>query len=106
MTTTYTLADVGCYVDGARGIYAIDRIVEIAEEHGMDVARCGDTDCKHCAGGDDDDSDDSWSTCEWAGDIEDYIDDYMNESYPVDGAYWGRSEAGDWGLWDYDNEIP
>ena len=44
MKRTYTLDNVGCYVDGARGIYAIDRIVEIAEKHSMIPPICEQTD--------------------------------------------------------------
>lgn len=30
---------------------------------------------------------------------EDEATEFMNDKFPVDGAYWGRSEGGDWGLW-------
>jgi hypothetical protein len=89
---TYTLQDVGCYVDGARGIYAIDAIVEFAESHGFthDVEQTptgmpGDFL--------------TYSRDEFVGELEDEVDEYMNEHYPADGAYWGRSEQSDWGLW-------
>lgn len=95
----YTLEDVGCYVDGSRGIHAIDRIVEIAEEHGMTGLICT------CAGCDDrNNGKGEWHQCEWIGEIEDDCDNYMNDHYPVEGAYWGRSEQGDWGLWESEEE--
>ena len=102
-TTKYTRDDVGCYVDGVRGIYAIERIVTIAESHGMPSQMpCSDPNCdrrtrdEYRAG---DDSYTEWVSCECA-EIEDECDDYMNEHYAVDGCYWGRSEQGDWGLWE------
>ena len=94
---TYTLQDVGCYVDGARGIYAIDTIVDFAETHGFthDVEQTptgmpGDFL--------------TYSSYEFAGELEDEIDDYMNKHYAADSAYWGRSEDGDWGLWKTEEE--
>lgn len=104
--TRYTLEDVGCYVDGARGIYAVDRIVEIAEEHGMtEPEECTDTDCPHC---NDHESGDerslSWTHCLYDGEIEDEATEYMNDHHGLEGAYWGRSEAGDWGLWECEEE--
>ena len=92
----YTLEDCGCYVDGARGIYAIDAIVEIAESHGAKIADC-DPEDKHEHVSTSDTS--RFAGCEFAGDIEDECDTYMNDNYGVPGAYWGRNENGDWGLW-------
>jgi hypothetical protein len=85
---TYTLEDVGCYVDGARGIHAIDRILCFAEDHGLKweaealFANPLDTD-----------------DYEYSDEAEDVADRYMNENYGVEGAYWGRNENSDWGLW-------
>jgi hypothetical protein len=39
-----------------------------------------------------------------ANEVEDEATEYMNEFFGVDGAYWGRSEQGDWGLWPEENE--
>jgi len=92
--TTYTLKDVGCYADSARGIYTIDKIVDFAESHGFELK-------------DDDPQNplpESLSDYEFAGDIEDDVDEYMNAKYGVEGAYWGRSEQGDWGLWTTDED--
>ncbi len=93
----YTLNDCGCYVDGARGIYAIDAIVDIAESHGMVEPKC-----EHTHEETHDES--RFAGCQYAGEIEDGCDEYMNDKYGVDGAYWGRSEQGDWGLWEVDSE--
>jgi hypothetical protein len=97
----YTAEDVGCYVDGARGIYAIDAIVEFAESHGMADQTCDTSNHTH-----EETHDDSrFAGCEFAGEIEDEIDDFMNTTYPVNGAYWGRNENSDWGLWTIENEA-
>jgi hypothetical protein len=89
----YTLEDVGCYVDGARGIYATDAIQEFAEAHGMEQIECkGHKHAETCFSS-------RFAGCEFAGEIEDEADFYMNENYGVEGCYWGRSEGGDWGLW-------
>lgn len=86
---TYTLADVGCYVDGARGIYAIDKILCIAEDHGK-------------VWGDELFSNDDPNDKTYSDEAEDIATDYMNTYCAVEGAYWGRSEQGDWGLWTID----
>lgn len=91
---TWTQADAGCYIDGARGIYMVDRIVEIAEDHGFKVEGCDD-DHSHTAG---DGSYTSWAACEFADEIADEATDHMNEAAAVDGFYWGFND-GDWGLW-------
>jgi hypothetical protein len=88
-TTTYTPSDIGCYVDNARGIYMVDRIVEIANEHGANIQHeCSQSD------------DHTFSMCPYSGEYWDEATDYMNEHYGVDNCYWGTSEGfGDWGLW-------
>jgi hypothetical protein len=42
----------------------------------------------------------TYADCDFGGEIEDECDTYMNDKHGVDGAFWGRSEAGDWGLWE------
>lgn len=102
-TGRYTLDDVGCYVDGARGIYAVDRIVEIAEGHDMEPPDpCFGTECPRCAWGDKTGGDGAyseWANCDESSEVEDEATEYMNAQHAVDGAWWGRSESGDWGLW-------
>lgn len=98
-STKYTIEDCGCYVDGARGIYAIDEIVSIAESHGGRVHDCdmqGHDHGETCF-------ESRFAGCEFAGDVEYGCDDYMNTHFGVDGAYWGRNENGDWGLWEIDD---
>lgn len=95
MTNSYTRADCGCYVDGARGIYAVDAIIAFACDHGADIRHDAQEDCDHAATCFDSD----FAGCEFACDYEDEATDYMNAHYSVDSAYWGRNEYGDWGLW-------
>lgn len=111
MTTTktdnqYTLEDIGCYVDGAKGIYVVDDIVRLAEGHGMKTPEgCGDSACPRCAKNDHVagcGSYTEWSRCRSSHEVEDECAEFMNNKFPVDGALWGYS-WGDWGLWP-DNE--
>lgn len=91
---TYTLEDVGCYVDGARGIYAVDKIVRFVENHGGSLDDCGcDNKEPHKV-----------SACEFASEIEDEADEYMNDNYGVESAYWGRNKNSDWGLWEIEED--
>ena len=95
-TTTYTPSDIGCYVDNARGIYMVDRIVEIANEHGANIKHECDSEMDNeviCKA-------DNFSRCEFAHEYVDQASDYMNEHYGVDNCYWGTADhSGDWGLW-------
>ena len=91
--------EIGCYVDSARGIYATDVIVATANAYGAKIEH--DEDCIEHA----ETCDDSiFAGCEFAGEYEDMADEYMNEHYSVDCAYWGRNEDGDWGLWTIETE--
>jgi len=85
----YLKNGIGCYVDSARGIYAIDAIADFAESHGFVI---NDEDPHNPLP-------ESLSDYEFANELEDEIDDYMNANFAVSYAYWGRSEQGDWGLW-------
>lgn len=99
LTNPYTIGDVGCYVDSARGCYAIDGILNFVRSHGADLEHnCpSDNDCGFDGK--------SLSTCEFSNEYEDEADDYMNTEFPVDGATWGRSEQGDWGLWAIADDV-
>ena len=93
---------IGCYVDGARGLYAVDAIVALAEAHGFEAKDCGDGNCGRCAGGKHlagDGSYTEWMLCQWANEVESKATEYMNRHQAVEGCYWGRTETGDWGLW-------
>lgn len=89
----------GCYFDGARGCYMVDAIVDFAETYGFRPAHeCECEDHKYnpnCA----------WSECEWANEVEDDATAFMEDNYPQDGATWGRSESGDWGLWPIEDDA-
>ena len=90
----YTTKDIGCYVDSANGIYATDSIVDFAREHGAKITH--DEYCLH---------EKTYFTSEFAGcdsigDYEDDADNFMNNKFQVTGAWWGRNENGDWGLWE------
>ena len=92
----YTLEDVGCYVDGARGIYMVDAIVELAEAHGMETPKdCTDDLCMRCQRK----KRAEWVHCQSYPEVEEYCDDHMNTHHAVEGASWGRNDNGDWGLW-------
>lgn len=86
----YTINDVGCYVESARGTYAIDKIASLARAHGFEL----ESDLEAFV---------TLSDYEFAGELEDEIDSFMNDKYGVEGAYWGRNENSDWGLWEVDD---
>lgn len=101
--TSYPPA-VGCYVDGARGLYMVDGVVTMAEAFGFQTTGCklDDDPCPRCFGGQHEAGDGSyteWARCQFAGEVEDEATEYMNEHQSVEGCYWGRTEQGDWGLW-------
>lgn len=89
----------GCYVDGARGIYAIDAIVALAEGYGFVPSEC---DCSVCTGAAESPTMlvSTYGGCEYASETEDEVDAYLNHNFAVDGYYWGRNENGDYGLWE------
>lgn len=103
----YSSKDAGCYVDSARGIYAVDAIVSFAENHGFTRKEDrGEFQVSTCSCRTSDDlsalNHEKPSDCEYGNEIEDEATDYMNDNFPVDGYYWGRSDQSDWGLWEYD----
>jgi len=79
----YALKDVGSYVDSSRGIYVGERVQEIAAAHGWREERLS-------------------SDSEFYHEAEDAATEYMNREQAVKGAYWGRNDNGDWGLWTVD----
>lgn len=93
----YSSKDAGCYVDSVHGIYAADAIVGFARAHGAKIAH-EPSEC--CDGGDPTSIFTEFSGCEFAHEYEDEADAYMEEHFQVDNHYWGRSEQGDWGLWE------
>jgi hypothetical protein len=97
MLNPYTRQDVGCYVDGARGIYSTDAIVECARNHGATIIH-------ECKAEDHSDTcfESEFAGCEFANDYEDEANEFMEDRFPVEGCYWGRNDTADWGLWPID----
>ena len=89
-TATFTKADIGCYFDGARGIYIGEAVQQMAMSHGWKYSSqfwmvysedvTGD---QHC-----EEYDEAWTEAE----------DYLN-TLTDDDVYFGSNESGDWGLW-------
>ena len=92
--------ETGCYVDSARGVYAIDAILHFAEAHGFVLGTDGEPELAVMAGKG------SISRYEFANEIEDDIDNFMNDTWGLDNACWGRNENGDWGLWEDEEAQP
>ena len=79
---TYTSEDIGCYYDGARGVYIGEAVQELAASHGWTGVRHEPDDVR---------PDSYW----WAWDeAEEYLNDLADNS-----VYFGSNEGGDWGLW-------
>jgi hypothetical protein len=97
----YTPADAGCYVDGARGIYSTDAIVDFARDHGATIEHDIDGTSRYLESCDHAETcfDSEFAGCEFNNEFEDAATDWMNDHFPVNGHYWGRAETGDWGLW-------
>jgi len=95
MPRQWTPDDAGCYVDGARGIYAGEMIQEIARDEGRkdEILCCNgvlsDSECQ-CPSHRDPEAY-YWATEE--------AEEYLNEHCAPKDHYFGNSEQGDWGLW-------
>lgn len=100
MKVKYDVGDAGCYVDGARGIYATDAIVTFAREQGATIVH-DDTDCTH----EETAFESEFGGCEFADEYEDQATAFMDDGYSVEEHYWGRNENGDWGLWPADHTM-
>jgi hypothetical protein len=94
----------GCCVDGARGIYAIDGIVALAEGYGFIPSPC---ECDVCKGTAESPTalESNYGGCEFANELEDEIGAFMNDKFAVSGHYWGRNENGDYGLWAHEDSV-
>ncbi len=83
---------VGCYVDGVRGIYAVDGIIALAEAHGFKAKGCEESIadfCPRCTGGQHQAGDGSyteWAHCQHNSEIEDEATAYMNEHHATEEA--------------------
>ena len=106
----FTLSDVGCYADSARGIYTGALIIEMATTHGFKPY-----------GEDLNDTFDNWMDAShkgytWSSAWEEYLteredyhelweeaENYLN-TLCDDSVWFGSSECGDWGLWANEEE--
>jgi hypothetical protein len=98
--------EVGCYADGARGRYIGVVVIEMAEDHGFDIADLLEEFAQVC----DCEQADAPTWEEFLADHEFYHDtwdaaeNYLN-GLTEEGYYFGTSEGGgDWGLWEVDVE--
>jgi hypothetical protein len=86
---TYTIDDIGCYFDSARGVYIGEAVQQLAASHGwkysaqFEMVNLADTDG----------SDSEAYPWAW-----DEAEDFLN-GLTAEGVYFGSSESGDWGLW-------
>ena len=85
-----TVSNEGNWVDGNRGIYQGQRIIEIAEGYGF-VVKPEDIVNKTPDG-------------EFYSELVDDATDYLNELAP-EGYYFGNTENGDFGMWKTDDEY-
>ena len=104
----FTIADIGCYADSARGQYTGALIIEMATTHGFKPygEDLNDSFVRW-------ESVDRWSWCtareQYLTEREDYHDlweeaeTYLN-TLCDDSVYFGSSECGDWGLWANEEE--
>lgn len=99
----------GCYVDAARGRYVFDGIVQIvlplAQADGKlkelrdEVDRVfGANEVQRLKAVFGDDVDELRDL------VEDVLTEYMESEHHREGYWWGRSEEGDWGLWEVQDD--
>jgi len=103
---TFTKDNIGCYFDGARGIYIGEAIQEMAEVYGWDawahdsvaagVVPTNHDACDGVAEGIEGHSEIDHG--QHYSEATDEAEDYLNTLTDDDVAF-GPSEAGDWGLW-------
>ena len=91
---TFTAADVGCYYDGARGIYIGEAVQASATLHGWTpvhgVVPCDHDDCQQGH----EEADHGTYYDEATTEAEDYLNGLTAED-----VWFGPTESGDWGLW-------
>lgn len=81
----YTKKDIGAYFDGFRGRHIPKLVWDFAKTHGFKPTE-------------------EFSE-EFDNECEDEATEYMNSKYMVKDAVWGRNENGDWGLWNYNEDL-
>ena len=104
--TKYTKFDIGCYFDGARGIYIGEAVQEMAGRIGLqNGVAITEVPCHHDGIHGDGHNTGLVCPCPGEDDHADWYDggtteaeDYLNTLTDDDVAF-GPSETGDWGLW-------
>ena len=90
--TRFTTADVGCYFDGARGVYIGEAVQQMAQSHGWKYDAQWEMvyidDVGQGRG------DDSLAYHEATTEAEDYLN-----TLTADDVSFASNESGDWGLW-------
>ena len=99
MEPTFTKADVGCYLDSARGVYIGEAVQASAALHGWapsdGVVACDHEECETAHSEDDHGTYYHEATSE--------AEDYLN-GLTADDVWFGSTESGDWGLWPLEEE--
>lgn len=115
--TTFSMTDIGCYLDGARGVYIGEAIQEMAGHLGFRVGR-GDSlhgsiakggvlyvPCNHDGIHGDGYNTETTCPCPGVNDHDGWYDEVTNEAEDFlntltdDNVCFGPTESGDWGLW-------
>ena len=114
MANTFTTTDIGCYFDGARGIYTGEAIQEMAQNAGWDAwtypnAGVLSPNHENCDGVKDGvEGHAEIDHAQFYSEITDDAEEFLN-NLTSDDVWFGSSESGDWGLWhicDADNDAP
>ena len=98
MEPTFTKADVGCYLDSARGVYIGEEIQASAALHGWapeapeGVVPCDHEECER--GQPHEEFDHGILYDEATTEAEDFLN-----GLTADDVWFGPTESGDWGLW-------
>jgi len=79
----------GCWFDCARGRYIGEEVIDVAESMGMEITP--EDQCNRTVDG------------EYYHELWDEAEEYMQQFAPDD-YYFGSNEAGDWGLWEIEEE--
>ena len=99
MEPTFTKADVGCYLDSARGVYIGEAVQASALLHGWapeeGMVPCDHEECERGQRGQPHEEADH-GTYYHEATIE--AEDFLN-GLTADDVWFGPTESGDWGLW-------
>ena len=99
MTHTFTAADIGCYLDSARGVYIGEAVQASALLHGWDpeegMVPCDHEECERGQRGQPhSEADHGMFYDEATTEAEDHLNGLTS-----DDVSFGSTEGGDWGLW-------